>query len=68
MIFIRPKILRDGAQAAFVTGAKYNYMRDEQIKADKRELLPLLRGQEPRLEPLPAPSETPQTTPARPSK
>ena len=30
MIFIRPKILRDQAQAAFETDSKYNYMRDQQ--------------------------------------
>lgn len=30
MIFIRPTILRDNVQTAFVTNAKYNYMRDVQ--------------------------------------
>jgi general secretion pathway protein D len=44
MIFIRPKILRSREQTASVTGAKYNYMLDEQRKADVRELLPLLPG------------------------
>jgi hypothetical protein len=38
-----------------MTGAKYNYMLDEQRKADKRELLPLLPGvKAPQLPPLPA--------------
>ncbi|MEO1576130.1 MAG: type II secretion system protein GspD, partial [Pseudomonadota bacterium] len=31
MVFIRPKIIRDGIQAGIETGAKYNYIRDIQI-------------------------------------
>ena len=44
MVFIRPKILRDGVAAAIETDAKYNYMRDEQEKAGrpKTEVLPLI--------------------------
>jgi general secretion pathway protein D len=63
MIFIRPKILRDGVQTALATGAKYNYMIEEQRKADQRELLPLLPGvKSPRLQPLPAePTEAPKS-------
>jgi general secretion pathway protein D len=54
MIFIRPKIMRDAAQAAYITGSKYNYMLGEQRKADVRELLPLLPGvKPPQLPPLP---------------
>ncbi|HEU4623997.1 MAG TPA: type II secretion system secretin GspD [Steroidobacteraceae bacterium] len=53
MIFIRPKILRDGVQAAYETDAKYNYIVDEQKKAEKRELLPLLPGRGPQLPPMP---------------
>jgi general secretion pathway protein D len=30
MVFIRPKILRDSAQMAYETDAKYNYIRDVQ--------------------------------------
>ena len=30
MVFIRPKILRDGLAAAIETDAKYNYIRQEQ--------------------------------------
>ena len=30
MIFIRPKILRDDAQAAYQTDSKYNYMIDQE--------------------------------------
>jgi general secretion pathway protein D len=47
MIFLRPKILRDGAQAAYETDLKYNYMLDEQKKIDKmgsHEAVPLLPG------------------------
>ena len=64
MIFIRPKILRDGVQTALATGAKYNYMLEEQRKADQRELLPLLPGvKSPRLPPLPAaaPDDAPKS-------
>jgi hypothetical protein len=47
MIFLRPKILRDGAQAAYETDLKYNYMLDEQKKMEKmgsHEAVPLLPG------------------------
>ena len=64
MIFIRPKILRDGAQTAFETGAKYNYMLEEQRKADHRELLPLLPGvKAPLLPALPPPQAPKSETP-----
>ena len=43
-MFIRPKILRDQAQAAYETDLKYNYMRDQQRNLDSREVLPLLPG------------------------
>jgi general secretion pathway protein D len=58
MVFIRPKILSDGVQTAIETGAKYNYIRDEQRAAgrSKLEVLPLLPySKEPRLPPLPNP-------------
>jgi len=42
MVFIRPKILRDGVQAAFETDAKYRYMQEQQKSFNKGELLPLL--------------------------
>ncbi|HUO20627.1 MAG TPA: type II secretion system secretin GspD [Steroidobacteraceae bacterium] len=47
MIFLRPKILRDAAQAAYETDLKYNYMLDEQRKIEKmgsHEAVPLLPG------------------------
>ena len=54
MIFIRPKILRDGVQTSFETDAKYNYILDEQRKTNGgREILPLLPGPKPSLPPAP---------------
>jgi general secretion pathway protein D len=32
MVFIRPRILRDGVDAAIETNAKYNYIRQQQIE------------------------------------
>ena len=32
MVFIKPTILRDNVQAAFETNAKYNYIRDQQLR------------------------------------
>lgn len=57
MVFIQPKILRDGVQAAFETNAKYNYIRDEQHKLGPRfEVLPMLPGEKKLvLPPLPPP-------------
>ncbi|HEY0339376.1 MAG TPA: type II secretion system secretin GspD, partial [Steroidobacteraceae bacterium] len=56
MIFIRPKILRDQAQAAYETDLKYNYMQDQQKSFEHREIPPLLPGEhQPRLPPLPPP-------------
>ncbi|HET7809615.1 MAG TPA: type II secretion system secretin GspD [Steroidobacteraceae bacterium] len=63
MVFIRPKILRDGVAAAIETDAKYNYIRGEQEKTGrpKSEILPLLPyTPEPRLPPIPPPAATPQ--------
>jgi general secretion pathway protein D len=54
MIFIRPKILHTAQQTAIETGAKYNYMLDEQRRADERDATPLLPGEkQPTLPPLP---------------
>jgi general secretion pathway protein D len=35
MVFIRPRILRDGVDAAIETNAKYNYVRDQQLQRNK---------------------------------
>jgi general secretion pathway protein D len=64
MVFIRPKILRDGFTTALETNSKYNYIRDEQRAAgrSKTEVLPLLPfSKEPLLPPLPQP--LPDATP-----
>jgi general secretion pathway protein D len=54
MIFIRPKILRDDAQAAFQTDSKYNYMIDQERDYNKFELLPVIPGaKKPLLPPAP---------------
>jgi general secretion pathway protein D len=58
MVFIRPKILRDGVITAIETDAKYNYMRNEQLRGarPKSEILPLIPfTPEPRLPEIPAP-------------
>ncbi len=78
MVFIQPRILRDGLDAALETNQKYNYIRDEQRRlGPQREILPLLRGEPraelpPLLQPSPAvapaqiPTQTPAQTPAEP--
>jgi len=64
MIFIRPKILRSEADAAFETDLKYNYMRDQQqpvLNPHSHDLVPLLPGVEPgKLPPLPPPAGSAQ--------
>ena len=58
MVFIRPKILHDGVEAAYETDAKYNFMRDLQRKAGANpgEVLPLIPfNKDPMLPPLPPP-------------
>jgi general secretion pathway protein D len=56
ILFIRPKILRDQAQAAYETDLKYNYMMDQQKGLHEREALPLLPGVDRgKLQPLPPP-------------
>ena len=78
MVFIQPRILRDGLDATLETNQKYNYIRDEQRRlGPQREILPLLPGEPraelpPLLQPAPAvapaqtPSPTPSPTPAQP--
>jgi general secretion pathway protein D len=70
IMFIRPKILRDQAQAAFETDLKYNYMRDQQRSLDQKEMLPLLPGvTRGTLNPIPQaapPPAQPQTKPGQP--
>src|SRR6187399_912190 len=69
MVFIRPKILRDGFDTAIETNAKYNYIRDEQrtTMRPKTEVLPLLPfSKEPLLPPIPAPLPDANPPPAKP--
>ena len=44
MVFIRPRILRDGVDAAIETNAKYNYIRDQQLNYKKGKV-PLMPGE-----------------------
>ena len=37
MVFIRPRILRDGVDAAIETNAKYNYIRNQQLERNERQ-------------------------------
>jgi len=62
MIFIRPKILRDDAQAAYQTDSKYNYMIDQEREYNRRELLPMIPGVKKPLLP-PAPPAPPPPPP-----
>jgi general secretion pathway protein D len=68
MIFIRPKILHTAEQTAIETGAKYNYMLNEQHKADERDSTPLLPGEkQPTLPPL-TETQSPATSSAEKSQ
>ncbi len=52
MVFIKPRILRDGMATSFETGQKYNYIRDQQRRFGPRtEVLPLLPGEKRQLLP-----------------
>jgi len=44
MVFIRPRILRDGTDAAIETNAKYNYIRDQQLDYHNGKV-PLMPGE-----------------------
>ena len=45
MVFIQPRILRDGLDASFETNQKYNYIREQQRQiGSQREIMPLLPG------------------------
>jgi len=45
MFFIRPTILRDDAQAAFETNAKYNYIREIQLSdTSSQKVLPFIQS------------------------
>ena len=68
MVFIQPRILRDGIDATIETNQKYNYIRDQQLKlGPQREVLPLLPGERRSILPAipPAPAQTPATEPPK---
>jgi general secretion pathway protein D len=44
MVFIRPRILRDGIDAAIESNAKYNYIREQQLLRHKGKV-PLMPGE-----------------------
>lgn len=60
MVFIRPTILRDSAQAAFQTDAKYRYIRDLQLQQGEQSVQLMSDAQRPTLPELP-PVEAPET-------
>ncbi len=57
LVFIQPRILRDGTDTAIETNQKYNYIREQQQQLSPRgEILPLLPGNKTQvLPPLPDP-------------
>lgn len=59
MVFIRPTILRDSAQAAFQTDAKYRYIRDLQLQQGEQSVQLMSDAQRPTLPELP-PVEAPE--------
>ncbi|MDF3020589.1 MAG: hypothetical protein K0Q92_1892 [Steroidobacteraceae bacterium] len=66
MVFIRPKILHDGATTAFATDAKYNFMRQlqKESSSQKGEVLPLIPfNKDPMLPELPPPTSAPSVLP-----
>jgi general secretion pathway protein D len=68
MVFIQPRILRDGNDTTIETNQKYNYIRNEQRRLGAREeVLPLLPGEKlAELPPLPtaAPASAAPSVPA----
>jgi general secretion pathway protein D len=61
MVFIQPRILRDGTDATFETNQKYNYMREQQLRlGPQRDVLPMLPGERRAILPeIPAPTTAP---------
>jgi general secretion pathway protein D len=49
MVFLHPKILRDAATEAAVSGAKYNFLRTEQLQMRENRETITPRGQQPML-------------------
>ncbi|AEF99340.1 type II secretion system secretin GspD [Methylomonas methanica] len=53
MVFLRPQIIREGAQSTGVTYDKYNYMRQKQQQFNQDGLMLMPNEQQPLLNPLP---------------
>ena len=67
MVFIQPRIMRDGLDATLETNQKYNYIRDQQMKLGPRyEVMPILPGEKRAVLPELPPSTPTPTTPERP--
>jgi general secretion pathway protein D len=49
MVFIRPRILRDGIDAAIESNAKYNYLRDQQLGINKGKVPLMPKERQPTL-------------------
>jgi general secretion pathway protein D len=74
MVFIKPKILRDGTETAIATGDKYNFMRDQQgrqgkgitlLPGERQPVLPVLPPTPPvAMPPAGAPATAPAPAPA----
>ena len=64
MVFLRPSILRDSKDAAFVTNEKYNYIRgiESSSNDEDNESYGLLDGAAPRLPPIEEMDRSKQTT------
>ncbi len=64
MVFLRPSILRDHKDAAFVTNEKYSYLRGIEIESydEERQRYGLLDGAAPRLPPMEQIDRSKQTT------
>ena len=70
MVFIRPTILRDSAQAAFQTDAKYRYIRDLQLQQGEQSVQLMNDAQRPTLPELPPvqPPDEPDEQPDEPNE
>jgi general secretion pathway protein D len=68
MVFIRPTILRNAADARFTTGEKYSYIQEIQRQMAAKSV-PLMKGEkQPLLAPLPpGPEESPPAQPGNPA-
>jgi general secretion pathway protein D len=52
MVFIRPRVIRDGVDAALETNAKYNYVREQQLNRNKGKVTLMPGERQPTLPPL----------------